>query len=79
MRYVQNAIMVAALTVLTAGAVYAGVVTLTGAEASATAGSSVQRCPATGCTAAQCHATGGATHASAADASSGYRSGTSEQ
>lgn len=51
--------MVAALTILTAAAAYAGVSTLVDAESHAFIGAREQTCPATGCTAADCHATSG--------------------
>ena len=75
MRYVHNAIVVLALGVLTAGAVYAGVeavgATALGSAATASAAEGVQTCPATGSTAAGCHATTGESPYATGDAESG--------
>ncbi len=67
MRHLQNTIVVLAVTVLTAGAVYSAVTALgaTGvadhvvASLSGTSDTTVQTCPATGCSSVGCHATDG--------------------
>ena len=56
MRTLQNTVMVLAATALMAAAVYTGVSAL-GTSGATVALGSTQTCPATGCTAASCHAT----------------------
>lgn len=65
MKYLQNAIIVAALGILTAAAVYASVSVLAGTESYAFPATGEQTCPATGCTASNCHASGESQHVSA--------------
>ena len=79
MKHLQNTIIVLALGVLTAAAVFVGVEavagTAVGSAVTASATGSVQTCPATGCTASSCHATTGADPYSTGDASTGTNAG----
>lgn len=74
MRIFQNTVIVLVATMLTAGAVYAGVSAVgtpsVAISASSDGGAGELVCPATGCSAVSCHAAGGAAAATAEDGTS---------